>query len=96
MGMWYGRGSKYGSRSVSTGDLLISLLFIPTGALLILGMSAIYVHSPAGQKAEKERSAELRLKQCIRYEYARRNFTLEELSRPGWTEKIVNDYCEAT
>ena len=96
MGMYYRYGSKYGSRSASTGDLLLSLLFIPTGALLILGMSAVYVHSPAGQEAKKRSIEETRLKNCIKSEFARRDFTIEQLQRKGWAQKVVTDYCEAT
>ena len=83
------------SRDVSGKQMALAAGFIPAGALLILGMSAIYVHSPAGQKAQEQRSAELRLKRCIKSEFARRDFTLEQLQRKGWAQKVVTDYCEA-
>ena len=96
MGMWYGRGSKYGSRSASTGELLLALSILPAGALLILGISAAYVHSPAGQEAKKRSIEEMLLKDCIKSEFARRDFTIEQLQRKGWAQKVVTDYCEAT
>ena len=84
------------SRDVSGKQMALAAGFIPAGALLILGMSAAYVHSPAGQEAAKRSTEEMKLKNCIKSEFARRDFTIEQLQRKGWAQKVVTDYCEAT
>ncbi len=88
---WY----SHCNQDVDPRGLAVAVFFIPAVVFSLFLVSAVYVYSPAGQEAKQRSLEKLVLKKCIRSQFALRDFTLEQLERKGWAEKVVTDYCKA-